>query len=70
VFVPAGTPPDIIAQLNRDIVRIIRSPEMRLRWLELGYTPIASSPEDFAKQIKTDIDAWGKVIRAADIKVR
>jgi tripartite-type tricarboxylate transporter receptor subunit TctC len=70
VFAPAGTPAEIIAQLNREIVRIIRSAEMQPRWLELGYTPIASSPQDFAKQIKGDIEAWGKVIRAADIKVR
>jgi tripartite-type tricarboxylate transporter receptor subunit TctC len=70
VFAPAGTPAEIIAQLNREIVRIIRSPDMQPRWLELGYTPIASSPEDFAKQIRGDIEAWGKVIRAADIKVR
>ena len=70
VFAPAGTPPEIIKELNREIVRIIRSPEMQPRWLELGYTPIAGTPEDFAKQIKGDIEAWGKVIRAADIKVR
>ncbi len=70
VFAPAGTPADIVATLNREIVRIIRSPDMQPRWLELGYTPIASAPEDFAKQIRGDIEAWGKVIRAADIKVR
>ena len=70
VFVPAGTPADIIALLNREIVRIVRSPEMQPRWIELGYTPIASTPDAFAKQIKGDIEAWGKVIRAADIKVR
>jgi tripartite-type tricarboxylate transporter receptor subunit TctC len=70
VFAPAGTPVDIIALLNREIVRIIRSAEMQPRWLELGYTPIASSPQEFATQIKGDIEAWGKVIRAADIKVR
>jgi tripartite-type tricarboxylate transporter receptor subunit TctC len=70
VFAPAGTPAEIVALLNREIVRIIRAPEMQPRWLELGYTPIASTPEDFAKQIRGDIEAWGKVIRAADIKVR
>jgi tripartite-type tricarboxylate transporter receptor subunit TctC len=70
VFVPAGTPGEIVTQLNREIVRIIRSPEMQARWLELGYTPIASTPEEFAAQIRSDIEAWGKVIRAADIKVR
>jgi tripartite-type tricarboxylate transporter receptor subunit TctC len=70
VFVPAGTPVEIVTLLNREMVRIIRSPEMQQRWLELGYTPIASTPEEFAKQIRSDIEAWGKVIRAADIKVR
>ena len=70
VFAPAGTPAEIVRELNREIVRIIRSPEMAPRWLELGYTPIASTPEDFARQIKGDIEGWGAVIRAADIKVR
>ena len=70
VLVPAGTPRDIVTLLNREIVRIIALPEMKARWLELGYEPIASSAEAFAAQIGNDIDAWGKVIRAADIKVR
>lgn len=70
VFAPAGTPRDIITLLNREIVRIIALPDMKARWAELGYEPIASTPEAFAQQIKSDIEAWGKVIRAADIKVR
>jgi tripartite-type tricarboxylate transporter receptor subunit TctC len=70
VFVPAGTPRDIVTLLNREIVRIIALPDMRERWAELGYEPIASSAEAFAAQIGSDIEAWGKVIRAADIKVR
>lgn len=70
VFVPAGTPAEIVVLLNREIVKVIKSPDMQARWLELGYTPIASTPDEFAKQIKTDIDAWGEVIRAAGIKVR
>lgn len=70
VFVPAGTPAEIVTLLNREIVKVIKSPEMQARWIELGYTPIASTPDEFAKQIKTDIEAWGEVIRAANIKVR
>jgi hypothetical protein len=43
---------------------------MKERWADLGYEPIASSADAFARQIRSDIEVWGKVIRAADIKVR
>jgi tripartite-type tricarboxylate transporter receptor subunit TctC len=53
VFVPAGTSRDIIALLNREIVRIVRLSDIKERMAELGYEPIGGTPEEFAKQIKT-----------------
>ena len=68
VLVPAGTPKDIISLLHREIVRIIALPDMKSRLGELGYDPVASTPEDFATRIKVEIENWAKVIRAANIK--
>jgi len=68
VLVPAGTPKDIVALLNREIAKIIATPDMQARLTELSYEPVASSPEEFARRIKTEIATWAGVIRAAHIK--
>ncbi len=68
VLVPAGTPKDIIELLHREIVTIIAVPGMAARLEELGYDPIASTPEEFGTRIKVEIETWAKVIRAAHIK--
>jgi len=70
VFVPAGTSRDIIALLNREIVKIVRLSDIKERMAELGYEPIGGTPEEFAKQIKLDLEKWSAVIRDAQIKVR
>jgi tripartite-type tricarboxylate transporter receptor subunit TctC len=69
VLVPAGTSKDIINFLNREVVKIIAMPDMEGRLAELGYDPVASTPEEFAVRIKAEIETWAKVIQAAHIKV-
>jgi tripartite-type tricarboxylate transporter receptor subunit TctC len=69
VLVRAGTPKDIIALLNREIINGIAHPDMKERLATLGFEPVGSTPEEFAKQIKFEIETWGKVIRAANIKL-
>jgi tripartite-type tricarboxylate transporter receptor subunit TctC len=68
VLVPTGTPKDIISLLQREIAKIIAVPEMRARLAELGYEPVAGTPEEFGARIKSEIATWAKVIRAAHIK--
>jgi tripartite-type tricarboxylate transporter receptor subunit TctC len=68
VLVPAGTPKDIVTSLNREIVRSIALAETKERLAALGFEPVASTPEDMAKRIKVEVEIWGKVIRAANIK--
>jgi tripartite-type tricarboxylate transporter receptor subunit TctC len=68
LLVPRGTPRDIIDLLQREIAKIIGEPDMKARLAELGYDPVASTPEEFAARIKREIATWGKVIRDANIK--
>jgi tripartite-type tricarboxylate transporter receptor subunit TctC len=68
VLAPAGTPKDIISLLNREIAKIIATPDMQTRLTELGYDPVASSPEEFGRRIKAEIATWAGVIRTAHIK--
>jgi tripartite-type tricarboxylate transporter receptor subunit TctC len=68
ILAPAGTSKDIISLLNREVLKIIAMPEMEARLAELGYDPVASTPEKFALRIKAEIESWAKVIQAAHIK--
>jgi tripartite-type tricarboxylate transporter receptor subunit TctC len=68
VLVPAGTPHEIIALLQRALVGIIAAPDIQERLTTLGFDPVASTAEEFAARIRSEIEIWGKVIRAANIK--
>jgi len=70
ILVPTKTPNDIIDVLYREVVQIIRQPDMRARLVALGYEPLASTPEEFAKLIRDELDTWAKVIHAANIKIQ
>jgi tripartite-type tricarboxylate transporter receptor subunit TctC len=66
--VPAGTPRDVIAVLNREIVRSLSTPDMKERQAALGNDIVASSPEEFGHRIRTELALWARVIKAANIK--
>jgi tripartite-type tricarboxylate transporter receptor subunit TctC len=70
VLVPAGTPKTIITALYRTIVKVLALPDLKDPLTALGYEVVASTPEEFAKRIKLEIETWGKVIRAANIKAQ
>jgi len=66
--VPAGTPKDVIALLNREIVRSLATPELKERQAALGNDVVASSPEEFGQRIRAELLTWASVIKAANIK--
>jgi tripartite-type tricarboxylate transporter receptor subunit TctC len=68
LLAPAGTPKPIVAKLVAEVRRILALPDVRDRIAGQGFDVIASTPEQFAAQIKTEVEKWGKVIRAAGIK--
>jgi tripartite-type tricarboxylate transporter receptor subunit TctC len=70
LLVPGGTPPEIVDRLNREVVKVVAMPDVRARLLALGFEPIASTPQAFAGRIRSEIDKWAKVIRAAGIKAQ
>jgi tripartite-type tricarboxylate transporter receptor subunit TctC len=69
VLVPARTPKEITTLLHREIIQILREPSMKEILVGLSYEPLATSPEEFAERITAEIDTWGKVIQAANIKM-
>jgi Tripartite tricarboxylate transporter family receptor len=65
---PKNTPAEIIDTLNKEINAALADPNMKARLADLGGTALALSPADFGKFIAEEIEKWGKVIRAANIK--
>jgi tripartite-type tricarboxylate transporter receptor subunit TctC len=70
VVVPAGTSKEIVAFLNYEIVQMIALPDVKERLAVLGFEPIASTPEEFAKRATVEFETWAKVIRASGIKAQ
>jgi tripartite-type tricarboxylate transporter receptor subunit TctC len=68
VFVPAGTPKQIVTLLNREIASFVTLTDMKDRLAALGFEPVVNTPEEFADRINEDFEAWGKLIRAANLK--
>ena len=68
VLAPAGTPPEAIAWLNREIVRAIDSPEVSSKLAGLGYEPVSNTPQQFAAQIASEVENFGRIIRETGIK--
>jgi tripartite-type tricarboxylate transporter receptor subunit TctC len=67
VFAPAGTPAPIIDLLQREISRVVTTPEIKRQLLELGVVPGGESSADFADYVKAEVAKWRKVIIAAKI---
>ena len=66
---PRNTPVEIIDKLNREIIAGLANPRIRARIADLGNTPLALSPSDYGKLLAEETEKWGKVIRAANIKL-
>ena len=69
VLAPAGTPREIADFLTGQVVRIMRTPEMKARMTHDGLVAIGSTREEFAAHIKSELDKWARVIRAAGATV-
>ncbi|HEY7662320.1 MAG TPA: tripartite tricarboxylate transporter substrate binding protein [Xanthobacteraceae bacterium] len=64
---PAGLDPAIVSKLNREIVAILASPDVKERAKTLGYDVIASTPEDFGEQLTHDVARWSEVVKRAHV---
>jgi len=69
LFAPAGTPKDVIAKWNAEVVKILNSPEMREKLIAQGAEPSPTSPEQFAAFVKSEIPKYAKIIKASGAKV-
>jgi tripartite-type tricarboxylate transporter receptor subunit TctC len=69
LLAPAATPKTIIERLNAEAVKALRSPDVVDNLSSQGAEPVASSPEEFTTFIRSEIDKWANVVKAANMKV-
>jgi len=67
MFAPANTPKDIIAKINGETTRLLATPEVRARIIKEGADPVGSSPEQFDKRIRGEVEKWAKVVNASGL---
>ena len=68
VLAPAGTPRDIIARLNTEIVKVLNAPEVKDRFAKQGVEVRTSTPEQFGEFLRAEVSRWAKVVQDANIK--
>lgn len=69
LLAPARTPPSIVNKLNAEIERMMQSRDVREQLAVRAWVPLIHSPTALANKLKSNVVRWGKVIRAAGVKV-
>lgn len=69
IMMPAGTPRDVIVRFNSEVQKTLATQEVRDRLLAVGGFVQAGGPEQLAERIRSDIARWGKVARAANVRI-
>ena len=67
---PAKTPKEIVDRLNRELAKVLATPEVREQLLANGMEPEPSTPEELAKHIDSQLALWGKVVKEARIEAQ
>jgi tripartite-type tricarboxylate transporter receptor subunit TctC len=68
MYAPAGTPPAVVAQLNREVNALLTSPELKAVLAQQGMSTLPGTPQDLANLTRNDLAKWTKVVQSAGIK--
>jgi tripartite-type tricarboxylate transporter receptor subunit TctC len=69
LLAPAGTPPEIVAILQREAAKMVAQPDVKEKLDTLGFVPVANTSAEFAARIKIELARWADVVHAANIKI-
>ena len=69
VLLPAGTPRPIVQKFHADIVKVMKDPDLKQRFAELGVDAVSSSPEEFASFMRAESAKYSRLIKEANITV-
>lgn len=68
LFLPAGTPAAVVEKWSQEVRRITNLPDVQKKIYEMGFEPIGNTPAEFSQVIASDLQKWGTVVRANNIK--
>ncbi|MFG5776651.1 Bug family tripartite tricarboxylate transporter substrate binding protein [Comamonas sp. J-3] len=68
-FAPAGTPPEVVARLNKVLNGLMKDPETLKKLESVGAEPIGSTPQELATHLNKELDRWGKLIKERNIRL-
>lgn len=66
---PPGMARDLVMKINSDVAAIVKRPDFQKRLTDDALETVLGTPEDFAAQVKADLETWGRLIKAGNIKV-
>jgi tripartite-type tricarboxylate transporter receptor subunit TctC len=69
MMVPAGTPKPVVEKLNRDLVKVLKEPDVVQKFRNQGVEVVASTPEEFAELVHREIPKWTSLIKEANIRI-
>ena len=69
IFAPAGVPKPIVDKLSAEMIKAVKDPELKAKLVAQGIEPGGMSPAELAAFQKAEVEKWGRVIRAGNIKV-
>lgn len=67
ILVHANTPREIVRTLHQEVVAVINTPDMKQRFAALGFDVVGNTPEEFQAFIESEVQKWGKLVRAAGL---
>ena len=69
VVLPSGAPREVVAKLNQSLASVLSTPAFREQLIAQGAEPVESTPDEFAKFLRSDIEKWRKVIQSLGVKL-
>jgi len=67
MYAPAKTPKDILERLNREVAKVLRSPELQARYETIVMTPLIMSVDDFSVYLKKDFEMNAQLVKQAGL---
>jgi len=66
---PAGTPKPVVDKINRDMVQLLKEPDVVARFRDQGVEVVASSPAEFSQLVQKEVVKWTQLIKDANIRI-
>ena len=69
LLAPAGTPPDVVNRLNAELKKVLETPEVRQRFEAQGFSAAWDTPAAFGSFLQSEVDKWGKAVKASGARI-